>query len=84
MAYFSNFAWDVSSSKAFSSETKDALVGGAKGIAVKVALVKGMVGNGRSVLVAVIFVSAVSFGSESSDWSEMGVCGTYNKRVWYG
>ena len=33
----------------------------------------GMVRNGGSVLVAVTsFVSAVSFGSESSDWSEMG------------
>ena len=35
MAYFSDFSWVVSLSKAFSSETKYALMGGAKGIAVK-------------------------------------------------
>ena len=35
--YFSDFAWAVSSSKAFSSETKDDSVSGSKGIAVKVA-----------------------------------------------
>lgn len=46
MAYFFDFAWAVRSFKPFASDTKEASVGGAKGIAVKSAGCRTVQGDG--------------------------------------